>query len=610
MSGFGAQKRGGGFDHYNSGHSQKHARSENLTAPRGPSNAYQCQTNGYPIPQSGLIKSKDRRGGETAYFEHIDRLPDPSKCEPCKLSKQEVDAGLITLLAKIEADELTPDGDKEILRCAGELRRLLSARSSREHAKQARVLDKARPIEGKYVMIPTYIEQKMEEAKSLPPLPPILEPSLQEQVFTHASVFESKVKAKGIISTDDLTYERLEFIGDAYLEVMATRLIAHRLPHLDIPSQAHFREQLVRNDTLSKFSTGYGLPDRLKHASHLKKTGKVWNKITADVFEAYVAAVVISDPVEGFLTAEKWMNQLWAKQMIDYREPILVQNANAQEELSKLIHMNHIKLNYVDEKEMEMTKDGVQRFFQGVYLTGWGYENEWLGSGVGRNKSQGAVNAAQDALTRNTDALRTAIQRKQEFLAHQQKERDQRRAELRERADRGDEEAITELRRILINDIRIKKKQASKGDADAAAKLGELVAEEALLADRYDLKDADEDKAQTQNGVGLEKPVETKVDTPAVDIANRNSGMIPTKTHKKTKDSKQEDPKAAKEAKQSSEDFLANIMAGGKSVTTSAMETQKNGSSWLAKEQKKKGKEGRKKQEKMEKKEKKKESSA
>ncbi|KAJ4353930.1 uncharacterized protein N0V89_005661 [Didymosphaeria variabile] len=606
MSGFGVQKRGGGFDHYSSGHVQKHARSENLSpnlAPRGPNNAYQYQNNGHPSPQSGPFKSRDRRG-ETAYFEHIDRLPDPSKCEPCKLAKQEVDAGLIALLAKVEADELTSDGDKDILRCAGEMRRLLSARSSRKHAQQMKVLDKERPVEGKYIMIPAYIEQKMEDAISLPPLPPILEPSLQEQVFTHASVYESKAKAKGVTSTDDLTYERLEFIGDAYLEVMATRLIAYRLPHLDIPSQAHFREQLVRNDTLSKFSTGYGFPDRLKHASHLKP-GKVWNKITADVFEAYVAAVVLSDPVEGFLTAEKWMNQLWAKQMIDYREPILVENAHAQEELSKLVHMNHIKLNYYDEKEMEMTKDGVQRFFQGVYLTGWGYENEWLGSGVGRNKSQGAVNAAQDALTRSNDALRTAIQRKQEFLAQQQKERDQKRAELRRQAYRGDEEAITELRRILSNDIRIKRKQAGKGDADAAAKLGELVAEEALLADRLDLKDADEGKVQTQNGVELGKPVETKVYTQAQNTADRNPDMTSTKKHKKNKESKQEHPKPVKEAKQSPEDFLANIMAGGKTDTTLAKETQKDDSSWLEKEQKKKEKEQRKKQEKMAKKEKK-----
>jgi ribonuclease-3 len=513
-----------------------------------------------------------------------------------------MDAGLVALLAQVEAEELTPEGDKDILRCAGELRRLLSARNSKKHSKQMRQLDKARPVEGKYVMVPEYIQQKIEKAKALPSLPPILEPSLQEQVFTHASVHEYKAKAKGITSTDDLDYERLEFIGDAYLEVMATRLIASRLPHLDVPSQAHFREQLVRNDTLSRFSNEYGLPDRLKHAAHLKPGPKIWVKITADVFEAYVAAVVLSDPVEGFLTAEKWMNQLWAEQMIEYREPVLVENANAQQELNKLIHMNHIKLTYADEKEMEMTSLGVQRFFQGVYLTGWGYENEWLGSSEGRNKSQAAVNAAQDALTRNSDVLQTAVRKKKEFLAQQQAERDLKRAELRRQVDAGDEEATTELRRILNNDIRVKKKQAGKGDKDAAAMLEDLMREEAALAEKCDANDTDKGKTQGQNGVDLGKTVETKGRTQAQDIASGISDMAPTKKHKKDKQSNNEDSKPAKEVKQSPEDFLANIMAGGKADAKSARETQKDASSWIEKEQKKKAKEERKKQEKMAKK--------
>ncbi|KAF2446326.1 hypothetical protein P171DRAFT_483675 [Karstenula rhodostoma CBS 690.94] len=606
MSSHGAQKRGGGFDHYGNGNSQKYARSDNSNfAPRNPNhNAHPTRNQNYPSPQSGPVKSKDRRG-ETAHFDYIDRLPDPSKCEPCKLARQETDAGLIAFLAKVEAEEQMPEGDKDIVRCAGELRRLLSARNSKNHSKQMKELDQARPFEGKYIMVPEYIEQKMEKAKSLPSLPPI-EPSLQVQVFTHASVHESKAKAKGVTSTDDLTYERLEFIGDAYLEVMATRLIAHRLPHLDVPSQAHFREQLVRNDTLAKFSNAYGLADRLKHASHMKPglASKLWSKITADVFEAYVAAVVLSDPVEGFLTAEKWMNQLWAEQMLEYREPILVENVNAQEELGRLIHMNHIKLTYEHEKEMEMTSLGVQQFFQGVYLTGWGYEHEWLGSGMGRNKSQAAVNAAQDALTRNNNALQTAVRKKKEFLVQQQAERDQKRAELRKQVTAGDQEAVAELRRILNNDIRIKTKLAGKGDEAAAATLKELVAEEEALAEKVDSKDTDQGNSQSQNGADVGNAVETKGHTQTQDNAYGSIHTTSAKKHKKHKETNSEASKPAKETKQNAQDFLANIMAGGKADLTSAKDTQKDGSSWLDKEQKKKEKEERKKQERMAKKDK------
>ncbi|KAL5429591.1 hypothetical protein PMIN06_011092 [Paraphaeosphaeria minitans] len=599
MSSDGAQKRGGGFEHYGNDNSQKHARSDSSNfRPRNPNfKAHQPRTHNYPTLQS-VPTSKERRG-ETAHLDYIGRLPDPSKCEPCKLAKQEADAGMIALLAMVEADEQTPDGDTDILRCAGELRRLLSARNDKKHAKLMKQLNKARPSKGEYVMIPEYIEQLIEKAKPLPSLPPI-EPSLEVQVFTHASVYESKAKVKGITSTDDLTYERLEFIGDAYLEVMATRLIAHRLPHLDVPSQAHFREQLIRNDTLAKFSNDYSLVDRMKHASHLKPgpASKVWTKITADVFEAYVAAVVLSDPVEGFLTAEKWMNQLWAEQLLDYREPVLVENANAQEELRKLIHMNHIKVIYTDEKQMEMTALGVQQYYQGVYLTGWGYENEWLGSGVGRNKSQAAVNAAQDALTRSTNALQTATSKKKEFVAQQQIERDQKRAELRRQAASGDEEAIAELRRTINNDIRIKRKLAGKGDEAAAATLKALLAEEAALPENTDSKDTDEGKTQSQSGGTA---IEIKAYAQTQNSGKGNTNTNPLKKHKKN-EANTEGSKTAKDVKQSSDNFLASIMAGGETGLTSVKDAQNSGSSWLEKEQRNKEKEERKKQEKMAKK--------
>lgn len=591
----------GGFDHYGNGNSQKHARSDNsdFQSRNSNHNAHQPRNHNYPASQRTHIPSKERRG-ENAHFDYIDRLPDPSKCEPCKLAKQEADAGLIALLAKVEADEHTPEGNMDILRAAGELRRLLSVRNDKKHLEQMRQLDKARPSEGDHVMLPEYIEQHMQRAKPLPSLPTI-EPSLEVQVFTHASVYESKAKAKGITSTDDLTYERLEFIGDAYLEVMATRLIAHRLPHLDVPSQAHFREQLVRNDTLAKFSNDYGLIDRMKHASHFKpgQASKVWNKITADVFEAYVAAVVLSDPVAGFLTAEKWMNQLWAEQMLAYREPILIENANAQNELNNLIHLNHIKLTYTEEKPMEMTALGVQQYYQGVYLTGWGYENEWLGSGMGRNKSQAAVNAAHDALTRKSIALETAIKKKKDFMAQQQVERDQKRAELRRQAATGDEEAIAELRRVISNDIRIKTKLAGKGDEAAAATLKELLAEEAALPKKTDFNGINKASAENQNGGHV---TETKGSTQTQNAATGSADTVPSRKLKKNPKVSNDDSKPATNIKQSSEDFLANIMAGGDIDSTSAKDTQKGGSSWLEKEQKKKEKQERKKQEKIAKK--------
>jgi ribonuclease III len=183
------------------------------------------------------------------------------------------------------------------------------------------------------VHVPAYIAEKMSQAKDLPSLPHISEPYLQEAVFTHFMAHD-QTNPKGMHDPDRITYDRLEFLGDAYIELISSRLIYSRWPHLDVPELSTLREQLVKNETLSKFSNAYGLPDRLKHGGHMTDT-KAWSKITADVFEAYVAGIILSDPINGFQTAEKWLTELWAPQLIDYKEPV-IDNQLAKDELARL----------------------------------------------------------------------------------------------------------------------------------------------------------------------------------------------------------------------------------------------------------------------------------
>ncbi|KAJ4302770.1 hypothetical protein N0V90_001661 [Kalmusia sp. IMI 367209] len=595
MSGF-AQKRGGGFDHYNNGRSQKHARSGNpKQTPSGPrGGGHPNANNRRPMDNSqprAQHRPQAKRADEHAFIEHINRLPDPRECEPCKLAAAETESGMIALLNKLEAEETRPDGDRDVLRHARELRQLLGTRSSKRHINRTNELDRKRPVESKHVMVPAYIEQKIELAKDLPPLPPILEPSLQEQVFTHMSV--KGQRNGGIINTDALTYEPLEFIGDAYLELFATRLIASRLPHVSVPEQSHFREQLVRNDTLSRFSNAYCLPDRLKHMAHLKESGS-WSKITADVFEAYVAGVILSDPQHGFATAEKWMTQLWAQQMLDYKEPI-IDNPAAKDDLTRLIHMRGVKLEYREEREM-VHENGMQKFFIGVYLTGWGYEGECLGSGEGRNKTQASVYAAADALNRNSDVLKSAASQKQGFMKHEKAKRDEKREMLRNQAAEGDEEAIVELKELIAYDINIKKRDADRGDEYAAAELEKLITEEAQLAEKARAITRTAEGAKSQDGASHAKKNKVSSNSELYDDAEMKASTTPTKEPKKKKKSKPEDSEAGKpdaksqkDTEKSNNEWLENL-AAGKVDMKATKENKNDGNSWLEKERKKKEK--------------------
>ncbi|KAF2866484.1 ribonuclease III domain-containing protein [Massariosphaeria phaeospora] len=362
-----------------------------------------------------------KRGGSFPHYgggPHISRMPDPANCEPCQLAGAEMDSGIISLLDKLVAEETDPQGDRNILHHAEVLRKLLSSRADISFPSKAKLeLDKKRPERQGQVTIPAYIDTKLRMAQKLPPLPPIAEPYLEEAVFTHRSA-NNDARVRGL-NSDSLNYERLEFLGDAYIELIASRVIYSRFPHTEPSQQSFLREQLVRNDTLAHFSTSYSLGDRVQHGGHLKES-KAWAKVIADVFEAYVAALVLSDLENGFTTAEHWLTELWASQLLNHKEKI-IENVKAKDDVQKKLLLKGVKLDYREEKEM-VYENTVQKYFIALYLTGWGYESEWLGSGEGQNKAQASLLAAADALERRNDVFRVAEKKKIEMTELRKRE--------------------------------------------------------------------------------------------------------------------------------------------------------------------------------------------
>lgn len=418
-----SQKRGGTFNNWGDDRRkrQKHHNVQTF-------NSLPHTSSNYNNKVENQAQYRKHGNKATPVLEHLERLPDPEKCEPCKLAAVEMETGVIALLAKLEAEERTPDGDSDVLHHARELRRLLLKRASKSRSRATTALDEKRPATDKYVKVPVYIERKLEQGTDLPPLPPITEPHLEEAVFTHVSHYGAS-SIRGVGNADQLTYERLEFLGDAYIELIASRIMFSRLPETEVPQQSYLREQLVRNETLARFSNAYALPDRLKHGGHLGNS-KAWDKVVADVFEAYVAGVVLSDPENGFSTAEQWLTELWAPQVLGFKEAV-VENPKAKDDIQRLIQVRGVKLDYREERAM-VHENGVQRYFIGLYFTGWGYEDEWLGSGEGRNKAQAAVYAAMDALQRNNAVLQTAGKKKQELVQQTKDGKEQRREAKKE----------------------------------------------------------------------------------------------------------------------------------------------------------------------------------
>ncbi|CAD0114788.1 unnamed protein product [Aureobasidium uvarum] len=249
---------------------------------------------------------------------------------------------------------------------------------------------------------------------SLPTLPQVPDGPYSRAPFVHKSSSQhDRTSAVG-----DMTYERLEFLGDAYLEVIATRLIFSRYPHLAAGRQAQIRERLVKNDTLTQFSMAYNFQNRLKAGDGERELAKASGKILADVFEAYIAAIILSDPVDGFKRAESWLTELWAPILLREFGPISAEggatfneyNQNAKQELQQKIVGKDVKLEYLENRPMEQTKH-MQRYFISLFLTGWGYEKQLLGSGEGQNKVEAGNRAAMDAMAISKDIIDEAARK-------------------------------------------------------------------------------------------------------------------------------------------------------------------------------------------------------
>lgn len=247
----------------------------------------------------------------------------------------------------------------------------------------------------------------------LPPLPKIYDPDLETQAFRHPGIAGP-------------SYERLEWLGDAYLETIATALIFQSFPTLSSGRCSQIREQLIRNVNLSGYFRQYGMETRANMPPDIalssrngrgRSADKDLVKVQGDMFEAYVAGIVVSDPVNGLKVAAEWLRMLFSMSIKDQiiqneRQAAMNENRTStkngdspvpertpKDKLIHLIGMKGISISY--EAIPEHRKDerlGLPLFTMGVYLTGWGENHRLLGTGTALGKKEAGQNAAGAAI--------------------------------------------------------------------------------------------------------------------------------------------------------------------------------------------------------------------
>ncbi|KAM3499344.1 hypothetical protein MY10362_007395 [Beauveria mimosiformis] len=261
-----------------------------------------------------------------------------------------------------------------------------------------------------------------EMSRELPPLPAVKDEGLEKLAFTHPGSVPG--------SRPDQQYERLEWLGDAYLELFATALIDKTFLQLPSGRCSQIRERLIRNTTLASYFREYGLEARARLPSDVinqrkpsrgSSSDKDLLKTQSDMFEAYVAAVILSDPENGIETTMSWLKALWGRSLIeDVQKAERSQNTRRErtpkEELSSRIVIKGITLRYERIHSNKRDKHlGQELFTVGVYLDGWGESGKLLGVGSALSIKEAGQKAAAGVME-NKKLMKVYESNKKEFM--------------------------------------------------------------------------------------------------------------------------------------------------------------------------------------------------
>ncbi|HSI03101.1 MAG: ribonuclease III [Myxococcota bacterium] len=128
------------------------------------------------------------------------------------------------------------------------------------------------------------------------------DPALLAQALTH-STYANEHPDEGPPN------ERLEFLGDAVINLLAGRLLFLRLADESEGELTRRRAQVVRREALADMAQGLELPSHLRLGHGQKSTGGVTTRVLADAFEALAAAVYLDG---GYDAVEKIFSRLLA----------------------------------------------------------------------------------------------------------------------------------------------------------------------------------------------------------------------------------------------------------------------------------------------------------
>jgi len=182
--------------------------------------------------------------------------------------------------------------------------------------------------------------------------------------------------------------ERLEFLGDAVLELVITKLLFKKFPSKPEGELTCLRASLVNTKSLARISAKLKINKYLYLSKgEIKSVNRQKDALLADAFEAIIGAIYLDKGIEE---AEKFIKRyLWPQlAMILKLELYLDPKSHLQE-----ITQEKFKITPHYEIMEERGPDHFKRFVSGVFL-----EKKLLSTGEGKSKQSSETNAAKKAL--------------------------------------------------------------------------------------------------------------------------------------------------------------------------------------------------------------------
>lgn len=186
--------------------------------------------------------------------------------------------------------------------------------------------------------------------------------------------------------------ERLEFLGDAVLELIVSELLFENYQHLNEGVLTKMRAKTVCERSFSNISRHFQLTDFiLLGKGELATGGKNKESIQADVFEALIGALYLDG---GLKAVKKLTKDIFLDILNEIYDLDLKLIRDYKSFLQEHLHKQKIsEFKYILYKEEGLAHE--KTFYMDVYVN-----SKSIGRGKGRNKKQAEQMAAKDALER------------------------------------------------------------------------------------------------------------------------------------------------------------------------------------------------------------------